>query len=98
MVLVAQFALAIAGWSEGRAGVGYASHFDPGGTSSHYVHDEAVCAACQARSLHGVVRLPHPPTVATLPRLSAPIDRLESYIDSTVDRQNLSRAPPIALS
>jgi hypothetical protein len=98
VALAAQLLLAIAGLGEGKAGIGYATHLDPGGTSSHYVHDDALCAACQARSLHGVARLPHPPAVATLPRQAAPISRLASYVDSSVDHQNLSRAPPAVVS
>lgn len=94
LALVAQLALAIAGLSEGRAGVGYAAHIDPGGTSTHYAHNEAVCAACQARSLHGVVKLPHPPLVLAprreLPQITAP----ESHHDSGAHAQHLSRAPP----
>jgi hypothetical protein len=98
LALVAQLALALAGFGEGKAGVGYAAHFDPGGTSTHYVHDEAVCAACQARSLHGVAKLPQPPMAPTVPRQVAPSDRLESYLGSNVDQQNPSRAPPSFVS
>lgn len=98
LALVAQLALAIAGFGEGRAGVGYAAHFDPGGTSTHYVHDEAVCAACQARSLHGLAKLPQAPMVASVPRQAAPSDRLESYLGSILDQQHLSRAPPSFVS
>ena len=97
LALVAQLALLVAGIGEGRGGVGYASHIDPAGTSAHYAHNEAVCAACQARSLHGAVRLPHPPAIATVPRQTAPVDRLQSFLGSTVDRDNLSRAPPTAI-
>ncbi|HEY2853834.1 MAG TPA: hypothetical protein VGJ18_13360 [Gemmatimonadaceae bacterium] len=97
LALVAQLALLVACIGEGRSGVGYASHIDPAGTAKHYVHNEAVCAACQARSLHGVVRPAHPPTIATIPRQTAPVDRLQSFLGSTIDRHNLSRAPPPTL-
>jgi len=98
LALVAQLALAIAGLGEGQTGVGSVAHFDPGGTSAHYVHNEAVCAACQARSLHGDARLPHPQVVAAPPRQSAPVDRLESVNESAVHQQHLSRAPPSLVS
>ena len=97
VAMVAQLALVIAGIGEGRTGVGYASHIDPGGTSAHYVHDEAACASCQARSLHGLVRPAHAPAVAAVRRQSSPIDRLESYLGATIDRDHLSRAPPTTL-
>jgi hypothetical protein len=94
LALVAQLALLVACLGEGRNGVGYGSHIDPAGTAKHYVHNEAMCASCQARSLHGVARLPHAPTIAAGPRQSAPIDRLQSFIGSTVDAHIHSRAPP----
>jgi hypothetical protein len=94
LALVAQLALVVAGFGEGTAGVGAQAHIDPGGTATHYVHDEALCAACQARSLHGLVRLPHPPTIAAQPRQTAAVDRPESYLDSALPLQHLSRAPP----
>lgn len=94
LAMVAQLALVIAGIGEGRTGVGYASHIDPSGTSTHYAHDEAVCAACQARSLHGVARLPHPPLVLAPRSELAPITAPESHHDSGADALHLSRAPP----
>jgi len=95
LALLAQLTLTVAGVSEGRAGIGFASHIDPAGTSAHYAHNEAVCAACQARSLHGVARLPHPPVVPVQPRETATVLWLESFADSAVDAHNLSRAPPV---
>ena len=94
LAFVAQLALVLAGVSEGRAGLGYAAHVDAGGTATHYSHDEAVCAACQARSLHGVVKSAPPPIITPRPRETATVTRLESYRDSSVNSQNLSRAPP----
>jgi hypothetical protein len=94
LALLAQLALVVAGFGEGTAGVGAQAHIDPGGTSTHYVHDEGLCAACQARSLHGLVRLPHPPTIAAPPRQIAAVDRPASYLDSARPLQHLSRAPP----
>ena len=94
LALLAQLAVGVAALGEARAGLGYASHIDPSGTSTHYAHNEAVCAACQARSLHGVVRLPHPPLILAPRRDLAPITAPESRHDSGADAQHLSRAPP----
>ena len=62
LAFLAQLTLVLAGVSEGRAGLGYASHVDAGGTATHYSHDEAVCAACQAgipaASRHSVMASP----------------------------------------
>jgi hypothetical protein len=94
LALLAQLTLIVAGLGEGRAGVGYGPHVDPGGTSAHYVHDEAVCAACQARSLHGVAKVAHalPPAAPRreLPAINAP----RSYRTADLNSENLSRAPP----
>ena len=94
LALLAQLALAIAGFGEGRAGVGFGAHFDAGGTSTHYVHDEAICAACQARSLHGVVKRSPPPSVVVLPSQRIVVVRPESHQDPGHSRHNFSRAPP----
>jgi hypothetical protein len=94
LALVAQLALGVAAFGEGREGLGFASHVDPSGTSTHYAHDEAVCAACQARSLHGVVRLPHPPLVIAPRRELAMLAAPESYRGAGADALHLSRAPP----
>ena len=94
LAFLAQLAIVVAGIGEGRAGIGYATHVDPGGTSTHYAHNEAQCASCQARSVHGVARPEHPPVVSSRPREVPAVTWLESYLDSSVDFQNLSRAPP----
>ncbi|HZI43520.1 MAG TPA: hypothetical protein VFD67_17510 [Gemmatimonadaceae bacterium] len=95
LALLAQLTVMVAGVGEGRAGLGFASHIDPGGTSTHYAHDEAVCAACQVRSLHGVARVPHPPVVPVQPRETLAVLWRESFPDSGIDPHNLSRAPPV---
>lgn len=95
VAFVAQLAVLVAGIAEGRSGIGYGAHFDRGGTSAHYVHDETLCAACQARSLHGIARLPHPPTVHPRPRPAAVASSPESFRGSDVPFNTFSRAPPI---
>ena len=94
LAFVAQLVLLVAGLGEGRSGIGYGPHVDPAGTSTHYAHNEAVCAACQARSLHGVARLPHPPSVVAQKRELVAISAPESYRAADLDSDNLSRAPP----
>jgi positive regulator of sigma E activity len=32
------------------------AHVERGGVKLHYAHDEATCASCQARSIHGTTR------------------------------------------
>jgi hypothetical protein len=94
LAFMAQLTLVVAGLSEGKAGLGYAAHVDAGGTSTHYVHNEALCRACQARSLHGLVRPAAPPAIASSPRAAVAIPQLESRPDSPIHYQHSSRAPP----
>jgi len=50
--MAAQLTLAIAPLTEGRDDR-MASHVEAGGAQSHYAHNDATCASCQARSIHG---------------------------------------------
>jgi len=59
VALIAQVTVAFAPLAEG--GRGMASHVESRGVKLHYAHDEATCASCQARSIHGT---PRAPTVA----------------------------------
>ena len=97
LAFVAQLAVLGAGLVEGRDGAGYGAHFDRGGTSTHYVHDETLCAACQARSLHGVARIPQAPPTAVTPNAAAEPAELASFVGSEPVASNLSRAPPSAI-
>jgi hypothetical protein len=55
LALIAQVAVALSPLAEGRR-PGMASHVESTGVRLHYSHDEATCAACQARSIHGTPR------------------------------------------
>lgn len=97
LAFVAQLAVLGAGLAEGRSGVGYGAHFDRGGTSAHYVHDESLCAACQARSVHGVARIPqHPPVTAT-PHPAAVATAPALLFGRDPGFSNFSRAPPAVI-
>jgi len=94
LAFLAQLTLLVAGVCEGRAGIGYGSHVDPAGTSTHYAHDEAVCAACQARSLHGTARVAPAPTLAATVREAEPVATPDSFDHADHTFENPSRAPP----
>jgi hypothetical protein len=55
LALIAQVTVALSPLAEGRR-PGMASHVESGGVKLHYAHDEATCASCQARSIHGTPR------------------------------------------
>lgn len=52
--VVAQLALNATPLAEAFRGQDAAAHVEPAGTATHYAHNEATCANCQARSLHGL--------------------------------------------
>lgn len=97
LAFVAQLAVLGAGLAEGRSGIGYGEHFDRGGTSAHYVHDESLCAACQARSVYGVARIPQRPPVAAAPLAAAVVVAPTTLIGRDLDFHNFSRAPPAVI-
>lgn len=97
LAFVAQLAVVAAGLAEGRSGIGYGAHYDRGGTSTHYVHDEALCAACQARSVHGVARIPQPPKLGSAPEVRPVAARAPSFVDRDSDFGKFSRAPPTVI-
>ena len=93
VAVTAQLVVAIAPLTEGRDGR-MASHVESQGARTHFLHDDATCAACQARSIHGTTA--HT-TVAVLTVGHAPsaivraADRAESPDGHT---QQNPRAPP----
>lgn len=97
LAVVAQCVLVLSAIGEGRAGVGQAAHVESSGNSTtHYVHDEATCAACQARTLLAVPLRADgpdaPPAPAVMSRAGAP-----SFVPAAPALPgNPTRAPPSA--
>src|SRR5204862_5898741 len=54
IAIVAQLSLALAPFGEARERSSTAAHVELGGTSTHYAHNDATCAVCQARSLQAL--------------------------------------------
>lgn len=75
LAMFAQSVVAVLPLAEGRT-ARMSSHVESNGSPSHFTHNEADCAACQARSIHAVSTPPvHPPLVerhAVVSRASAP--------------------------
>jgi hypothetical protein len=67
VVMTAQLVVAFAPLGESRDRR-MDSHVESGGAQTHRAHNDAVCAACQARSIHGSTpRLPVPVVDAASP-------------------------------
>ncbi len=54
VAFVAQLGLTAAPIAEGVQGRDAAAHVEAAGIATHYAHNGATCATCQARSLHGL--------------------------------------------
>jgi hypothetical protein len=90
----AQLALVMSGLGEGRAGLGAGPHVEAAGTSAHYAHDEANCAACFARSLHGAAARTPAPALPSGARTTVRDNRPATTQSSELILSNCSRAPP----
>jgi hypothetical protein len=93
IAIVAQLVVAFAPLTEGRyARMG--SHVESTGSRTHVLHDDATCAACQARSIQGTTA---PATVPVPLAALAPRDiiRAADHDGSTdLHLQQNPRAPP----
>lgn len=93
VALIAQLGVALSPLAEGRR-PGMASHVERGGTKLHYAHDEATCAACQARSIHSAPRQPAVAPLATTEVATAVATSTVRVVDPDRFSQDNPRAPP----
>lgn len=94
LALAAQFVVAIVPLAEGRQGRSMSAHVESGTTKGHYAHNEATCASCQARSMHGTtakadISLLYASAVST--KVAAAVDHV---VSATLSAQTNPRAPP----
>src|SRR5581483_9747045 len=93
LAMAAQLAVAVAPLAEGRENR-FASHIESGGSKSHVAHNDATCAACQARSIHGTTsRLPAP-GVETALHQTVPVAAVTRLATADVRTPTNPRAPP----
>ena len=93
VALIAQVAVAFSPLAEGRR-PGMASHVERGGVKLHYAHDEATCASCQARSIHGTAR-PAPVALPPSADVTTAVATLSvRVVDPDRFSQDNPRAPP----
>ena len=94
MAFVAQVIVALGPVAEGREGASTAAHVESAGTSTHFAHNDATCAACQARSVHSIA--PQMPAVAIARVLVAKGFDAPRYrvVAARLSRKTAPRAPP----
>jgi hypothetical protein len=93
LALIAQVTVALSPLAEGRR-PGMASHVESGGVKLHYAHDEATCASCQARSIHGTPRAADvglPPAIGIGNTVASP--KVSVVVADRFSQDN-PRAPP----
>jgi hypothetical protein len=93
LATAAQLVVAMAPLAEGRDGR-MASHVESTGAKGHYTHNDATCAACQARSIHGSTSRPTVPVLRNEQARAALVSAAERVVASAVRRQENPRAPP----
>jgi len=93
VAVVGQVAMAFVPLAEGAEGRSMAPHVERGGTSAHYAHNEANCAACQARTLHGLAARPSVPLPDRAEKSDAVVFVAELSATPGLSSHN-SRAPP----
>jgi hypothetical protein len=93
LATVAQLVVAISPLAEGRDGR-MASHVEATGAQGHYTHNDATCAACQARSIHGTTSRPSVPLLADDLAPSRVVRAAERVVEATLRLTDNPRAPP----
>ena len=93
---VAQLVVAIAPLAEGRDGR-MASHVEATGAQSHYTHNDATCAACQARSIHGTTSRHSVPLLVDELATSHVVRKAERFVEATLHATDNPRAPPVVI-
>ena len=94
LALTAQIAVALAPLGENRER-SMAAHVESGGATGHFTHDDATCAACQARSIAGTTHAPTPSPVARTHAVSVAIASVDRTHSSEFHLHRNSRAPPV---
>lgn len=89
----AQLAVALSPLIEGREGRATV-HIESGGTRTHVQHDDATCAACQARSIHGTAPRPSTPLIENEPHLTVAAATVGRVDSADVRSPTNPRAPP----
>jgi hypothetical protein len=96
IAMAAQLAVALSPLAEGRER-SWGSHVEAAGLHQHYAHNEATCAACQARSIHGATGRIRPSVLALRHVATAPAQRSLGIVATDHSSQDNPRAPPTVI-
>jgi len=93
LATTAQIALAFAPLAEAREGQ-LVAHVEADGARGHFSHDDATCAACQARSIHGTAPRDETPAVDGTDQVSLVVSPARRVASAGVHALAHPRAPP----
>ncbi|MGH7619413.1 MAG: hypothetical protein ACREPM_19520 [Gemmatimonadaceae bacterium] len=93
LATTAQLVVALSPLLEGREDR-LTAHVEAYGAHGHVSHDDATCAACQARSIHGTAPRAAAPVVASEPHLTVAATNVERIDSADVRTSTNPRAPP----
>jgi len=93
LATTAQLAVALSPLLEGREGRATV-HVESGGVQKHFLHDDATCAACQARSIHGTTPRVPPPLLVAEPHRMVAVSAVDRVDSADVHFPTNPRAPP----
>jgi len=96
IAVTAQIVVALSPLAEGRDRR-LVSHVESAGTKGHYAHNDATCASCQARSLHGATSR-QSGALSFAARMPAEfVSAAERVVESPLRPTDNPRAPPVKI-
>jgi hypothetical protein len=96
IAMAAQLVVAMAPLAEGRDR-SMASHVESTGTKGHYTHNDATCAACQARSIHGTTSRPSVDLLTDVLVPTRLVRGAERVVETSLHPKDNPRAPPVVV-
>ena len=96
LATTAQLAVALAPLAEGREGRATV-HVESSGSPRHYQHNDATCAACQARSIHSTTPRAVTPLVETVAHAIVRSQTIDHVASADLNASAHPRAPPAVI-
>lgn len=93
IAIAGQLTVAMAPLAEGREGR-MASHVEASGSRAHFVHDEAKCVSCQARSMYSATERAVAPPIELEIVAGVVVAQVANAQSTAFNHQSKPRAPP----
>ncbi len=96
LAIAGQLTVAFAPLAEGREGR-MASHVEANGSRAHFVHDEAKCISCQARSMYSAPERDVVPPIVLEIAAGIVVEQFANTQSADLNHQSKPRAPPAVI-